>query len=101
MTRAEDFAREYWFELLMAGLGIAGIVQLAVNHDSPGAPTTTLWFSIPAMAVLVLPLFAYRRYPFAAPLAYWLLATAITYVDDRFEVAVHPSGTLLLTDLGG
>jgi signal transduction histidine kinase len=81
MTRAEDIAREYWFELLIAGLGIAGIVQLAVNHNSSGAPPTTLWFSIPAMVVLVLPLLAYRRFPFAAPAAYWLLATAITYVD--------------------
>jgi len=33
------------------------------------------------MAVLVLPLLAYRRYPFAAPASYWLLAIAITLVD--------------------
>ena len=31
--------------------------------------------------VLVLPLFARRRFPFAAPAAYWLLATAITFGD--------------------
>src|SRR5262245_41366153 len=33
------------------------------------------------MAVLVLPLLAFRRYPFAAPASYWLLAVAITVVD--------------------
>jgi signal transduction histidine kinase len=29
----------------------------------------------------VLPLFARRRFPFAAPAAYWLMATALTFVD--------------------
>ena len=33
------------------------------------------------MAILVLPLFARRRFPFAAPAAYWLVAAALTYVD--------------------
>ena len=41
----------------------------------------SLWFSVPAVAVLVLPLVARRRFPFAAPVAYWLIAAALTYVD--------------------
>ena len=57
------------------------MLELVVGRDSPGAPTTSLWFSVPAVAILVLPLFARRRFPFAAPAAYWLLATALTYVD--------------------
>jgi signal transduction histidine kinase len=81
MSRIRDVAREYWFELLIAFLAIAGMVELVVGRDSPGAPTTTLWFSLPAVAVLVLPLFARRRFPFAAPAAYWLLAAALTFVD--------------------
>ena len=81
MSRIRDVAREYWFELLIAFMAIAGMLELVVGRDSPGAPTTTLWFSIPAVAVLVLPLFARRRFPFAAPAAYWLLAAALTFVD--------------------
>ena len=81
MSRIRHVAREYWFELLIVSLTIAAILQLIVNRNSPGAPTVTLWFSVPAMAVLVLPLLAYRRYPFAAPASYWLLAVAITFVD--------------------
>jgi signal transduction histidine kinase len=81
VSRVRHVAREYWFELLIVALTIAAIVQLIVNRDSPGAPSVTLWFSLPAMAVLVLPLLAYRRYPFAAPASYWLLAIAITVVD--------------------
>jgi signal transduction histidine kinase len=81
VTRIRHVAREYWFELLIALLAVAAMVQLIVDRDSPGAPTTSLWFSIPAMAVLVLPLLARRRFPFAAPASYWLLAAAITLID--------------------
>jgi signal transduction histidine kinase len=81
MSRIRHAARDYWFELLVAVLAIAGMLELVVGRDSPGAPATSLWFSIPAVAVLVLPLFARRRFPFAAPVAYWLVATALTFVD--------------------
>jgi signal transduction histidine kinase len=81
MNRIRNVALEYWFELLIAVLAIAGMLELVVGRDSPGAPTTTLWFAVPAVAVLVLPLFARRRFPFAAPVAYWLTATALTFVD--------------------
>src|SRR5262245_1636857 len=57
------------------------MLELVIGRDLPGAPTTSLWFSIPAVAVLVLPLFARRRFPFAAPAAYWLIAAALTLVD--------------------
>jgi signal transduction histidine kinase len=81
MSRLRHVTREYWFELLIAVLAIAGMLELVVGRDSPGAPATTLWFSVPAVAVLVLPLFARRRFPFAAPAAYWLVAAALTFVD--------------------
>jgi signal transduction histidine kinase len=81
MNRLRYLAREYWFELLIAVLAIAGMLELVVGRDSPGAPTTSLWLSVPAVAALVLPLFARRRFPFAAPAAYWLMATALTFVD--------------------
>jgi signal transduction histidine kinase len=81
MERLRHASREYWFELLIAVMAIAGMLELVIGRDSPGAPATTLWFSVPAIAVLVLPLFARRQFPFAAPAAYWLIAAALTYVD--------------------
>jgi signal transduction histidine kinase len=81
VTRIRSAAEEYWFELLIAVLALAGMLELIIGRDSPGAPATSLWFSVPAVAVLVLPLFARRRFPFAAPAAYWLIAAALTYVD--------------------
>jgi len=81
VSRIRNVPQEYWFELLIAVLAIAGMLELVVGRDAPGAPATSMWFSIPAVAVLVLPLFARRRFPFAAPVAYWLMAAALTYVD--------------------
>jgi signal transduction histidine kinase len=102
MSRAESIAREYWFELLMGLMLLAGIVQLTVLRDDPGAPTTTLWFCVPALIVLVMPLFARRWFPFAAPAAYWVIAAALTFVDgvllawvDSLEVVGLASGLLL------
>jgi signal transduction histidine kinase len=81
VSRIRDVAREYWFELLIAAMAVAGMLELVVGRNSPGAPDMSLWFSVPAVGVLVLPLFARRRFPFAAPAAYWILAAALTYVD--------------------
>src|SRR5918992_1275744 len=81
MSRIRNVALEYWFELLVAALAIAGMLELLVGRDSPGAPSTTLWFTVPAVAVLVLPLFLRRRFPFAAPASYWVLAAALAFVD--------------------
>jgi signal transduction histidine kinase len=88
-------AREHWFELLIGALAIAAILELVLGRDSPGAPSTTLWFAVPAVALLVLPLFARRRLPFAAPAAYWILATALTFIDGLlipFMVSLFPIG---------
>src|SRR5688572_5793673 len=81
MSRIRYVAREYWFELLIAFLAIAGMLELVVGRDSPGAPPTSLWFATPTVAVLVLPLFARRRFPFAAPAAYWVLVAVISFGD--------------------
>jgi signal transduction histidine kinase len=81
MSRVRYVAREAWFEVLIAVLAIAGMLELVVGRNLPGAPDMSLWFSVPAVAVLVLPLFFRRRFPFAAPAAYWLMAAALTYVD--------------------
>jgi len=50
---------------------------------------------VPAVAMLVGPLFARRFYPFAAPAAYWILATGLSFVDGQlipFMVSLFPVG---------
>jgi signal transduction histidine kinase len=102
MNRIEYAVREYWFELLMGLMLLAGLIQLAVLHDASGGPPTTLWFCVPALVVLVLPLFFRRRFPFAAPAAYWVIAGGLTFVDgvllawvDSLEVVGFASALLL------
>ena len=74
-------ARTYWFDLLIALLAIVAMLNVVLGRGSSGAPTTTLWFCLPALAILVLPVFARRWFPFAGPAAYWLLAAGISFVD--------------------
>jgi signal transduction histidine kinase len=101
MSRLGYVIRDYWFELLIAVMGIAGIIQLAVLHGSAGSPTSSLGFSLPAIAVLVMPLFARRRFPFAAPASYWVIAAGLSYADgliactDSLEVVGFASALLL------
>jgi hypothetical protein len=66
--------RKYWFDLLVALLVIVALLEVVLGRGSPGAPETTLWFCIPAIAILMLPIFARRRFPFAGSAVYWLLA---------------------------
>ena len=81
MSRAGQIGREYWFELLIAVLAVAGMLELVVGRDAPGAPATPLWFSVPAVAILVLPLLLRRRFPFAAPVVLLAHGRALTFVD--------------------
>jgi signal transduction histidine kinase len=80
VSRIRYVARKYWFELAIALLATVGLVEFAVTRD---APDPTLWFAAPAIAVLVLALSTRRRFPFAGPVTYWLLAAAISFVDAQ------------------
>ena len=94
VSQVRNVAREYWFELLIAFLAIAGMIELVVGRNLPGAPTTSLWIAIPTVAVLVLPLFARRRFPFAGPAAYWLLAIAISFGDGLLLAFIGSLGVV-------
>jgi signal transduction histidine kinase len=94
VSRTRHLAHQYWFELLIGFLALAGMLELVVGRDAPGAPTTTLWIAIPTVAVLLLPLLARRRFPFAAPAAYWLLAAAISFGDGLLLAFIGSLGVV-------
>jgi signal transduction histidine kinase len=81
VSKVRQFARKYWFEIPIALLGLVGICELVVGHYSSAGPSMPLWVSIPTIVFLLLPLFARRRYPFAALAIYWILAAAVTFAD--------------------
>jgi signal transduction histidine kinase len=102
VSRLRHVAQKYWFEILIALLAIEGMLEVVVGRNSPAAPHP-LSYALPAIAILVLPIFARRRFPFAAPLAYWLLAAGTSFVDWRttpFPVSLFPIGIAVALLLG-
>ena len=78
-----SLARRHAFDALIVLLAVESMFEVVVRRDSPDAPRTTPWFDVPAIVILVLPLFARRRFPFAAPATFWLLAVGLSFADGR------------------
>jgi signal transduction histidine kinase len=89
VNRAWLLARRHWFDLAVAVAALGSALDVVVRQGDPGAPTTTEWFTLPAVAAVVLVLLGWRRFEFAAPAALWLLAAAITFVDGRLIVSTQ------------
>jgi signal transduction histidine kinase len=95
VRQVRDLTSNYWFDALVALLGVVAALEVVLGRGSPGAPTTSLWFCLPAIAVLVLAVVARRRFAFAGPAAYWVLAAAISFVDPLlipYATALFPIG---------
>jgi signal transduction histidine kinase len=86
MSRLWSLWRTHGFDLLIVLGAAAGALDVALRDDSPDAPTTTLWFAVPAAAVVVLLLLGRRRFPFAAPASVWLFAATVSIIDGRLIV---------------
>ena len=78
VTRLRQFTRKYWFDLLIAALAGAAMLEVIATSNATQA---TRWFGLPAIAILVLPIFARRRFPFGGPVAYFVLAAGISLID--------------------
>jgi signal transduction histidine kinase len=101
--RIGDLARARWYELLIGALGSAAMFELVIGYDSPGGPSVSLRFAVFAVALLISPLFVQRRFPFAAPAAYWFIAVALSFVDGvliPFMVSLFPIGLVAAFLLG-
>lgn len=83
MQQAGSFARRYGFDVAIVLASIVGALVAGLREETTRTPTTTLWFVVPAVALLPLPLLARRRHPFAAPAVVWVLAAALSFVDGR------------------
>jgi signal transduction histidine kinase len=81
VTRLTSVARRYWPDLLLVAVAIEVAVEVA---REPGE--LSRWAAAPAMALAVLALVARRAAPFAAPVALWLIAAALSFFDGRLPV---------------
>ncbi len=89
--------RTYGLDALIVLLTITAMLELAFRRDSPRAPETGVWFGVAALAIMVLPLVARRRFPFGAPAAYWVLAAAVSFVDGHLIPFVNSVYALGMT----
>jgi signal transduction histidine kinase len=78
VIRIRGLARQHWFELTVALLATVGLLELAIRS---GAPSSPMWFAASAVGLLVLAVVARRRFPFAAPAGYWVIAAGISFID--------------------
>jgi len=103
VSRIWPLARRHGFDVLIVLAALESALELVLRQDAAEAPTTTLWFTVPAIALLPLPLLARRRFPFAAPATLWLLAAALSFVDGRlvtFAVSSFAAGLAAALLLG-
>ena len=83
-------ARRYWFDaVLIVGVGL-GIAESTVRQNDHGGPQGPLWFDVLAILATVLPLFARRRFPFAAPVAVGVAIALSSFVDENFVHMLVP-----------
>jgi signal transduction histidine kinase len=102
VSRLTALARTYAFDALIVLGAIEASLEVAFRQASD-APRSTGWFAVPATALVVLPLLARRRFPFAAPAAVWVLGGAFSLVDGRvvvFTVVASAAGMAAAVLLG-
>src|SRR3954452_9407648 len=88
--------------MLIVLLLAAAMLEVLVGRNSPDAPESSLWFVLPAIAILVVPVLARRRFPFA-PAGHWVLAIGIAFVDWRlipFAISIFVVGLIAAFLLG-
>ena len=81
VTGLGAIARRHALDLVIVLLALESAIELVARQESNTAPTTTLWFTVPALTVAPLLLLLRRRYPFGAPAFYWALGVALSFVD--------------------
>ena len=87
--------RQHWFTILVAivAVAVAAAVELVARRDSAGAPTISLWIGVPLLVVMIAPLFWYRRFPFGAPAAVYVIGAVESFIDGR--LITFTTGTFL------
>jgi signal transduction histidine kinase len=90
--------RHYWFHVLVVVGAVAAVTELVIRRDAKNAPTSSLWILIPLVLAGILPLVTWRRYPFGAPAAVFVIAAVSSFVDGR---VVTFTGATFLTVLAG
>jgi signal transduction histidine kinase len=86
VTRLWTYVRRHGFDVLVVLAAGEAVLEVLLRRDAADYPETTLWFTVPATALVILPLLARHRFPFAGPAAVWVVGAAVSFVDGRIVV---------------
>jgi signal transduction histidine kinase len=95
VSRFRHLARTYWFDVAVVLIVAEAMVEVTLRRDAENAPTSTLWFVLPAIALMAVSLLVRRRFPFGGPAGFWFYGAALSFVDGRlvtFETSVFVLG---------
>ena len=93
IERAWQLLKRQWFALFLVGIIVESVVELIVRRNESDAPTIALWLGVPLLVVVVLPLFWWRRFRFAAPAALFAIGALVSFFDGR--LVTRTLGTFL------
>jgi signal transduction histidine kinase len=93
MERLAPLARRFAIDILSVIVVVESAAELLLRHHGKHPAQPSPWFTGPAIALVVLPLLARRRFPFCAPAAVWLMAAAGSFADGR--LVVMPASTVI------
>jgi signal transduction histidine kinase len=74
------------FDALIVVASVESALEVALRQDSLRAPRSALFFAVPAIVLVIAPLLARHRLPFAVPLSVWFVGAALSFVDGRLVV---------------
>ena len=81
--RAWPFLRQNWFSVLVVLGALGAAIELIARRGADDAPTTSLWITVPLVVLITLPLVWWRRFPFGAPAAVFVIGAVESFVDGR------------------
>jgi signal transduction histidine kinase len=86
IDRAWQLIKREWFTaLVVVGMAEAGI-QVVLMQDDKGAPTISVWIAAPLVVIAIAPLLWWRRFPFGAPAAVFVINAVESFVDGRLPM---------------
>ena len=85
--------RRHWFSALVAIDATAVAIEMIVRENTENAPTISLWIAVPLAVIMIVPLFWYRRFPFGAPAAVFVIGAVESFIDGRLVTLT--TGTFL------
>jgi signal transduction histidine kinase len=92
-------AQRYWFDALILGGVVGGIVPAIVLQHTKNGPEGPLWFDVLAVIGFTAPLLARRRFPLKAPLSIFVVLGSISFVDKMLVPSIFVSFVAALAGL--